>query len=135
MTDSGCWVTFESDRSLQSRIKRGDFSDEGGLYLPISRFPAAPNGRYWIGILRVWCQEQNVKFVDEGLHISAKVKKRQIEDFIDFAFAGDTSYSEPAKMLTWKGRAYLANSLTELRAFVAKELDPRLWYQIHADEF
>jgi hypothetical protein len=133
--ESSCWITFESDEALQSRIEGGYFtSEEGKVYLPISQFPAARNG-YWICILKDWFREREIKFVDGDLHISAKVKKSQIEDFIEFAFAGHDSYSDPAKMLTWKGRAYLAHQLIDLRAFVAKELDPRIWYQIHADEF
>jgi hypothetical protein len=38
-------------------------------------------------------------------------------------------------MLTWKGRAYLAHRLTDLRAFVAQELRPRIWYELNADAF
>jgi hypothetical protein len=131
---SNCWITFESDRALQAQIKRGGFGDNDKPYVPISNFPASPRG-YWICVLKGWFRERQIKSVDEGLEISAKVKKEQIQDFIEFAFAGDPSYFDPAKMLTWHGRAYLANQLTDLRAFVAQQLSPRIWYQIHADEF
>lgn len=136
MTMYNCWITYETDRSLQSRIKRGDFSNEGGPYIPITCLPApSGNGACWPGILREWCRKDGVKFIDQGLIVSAKVKKQQIENFIQYVYADDPSYSDPAKMLTWKGRAYLANSLTNLRAFVAKELNSRLWYEIKADEY
>lgn len=135
MSDSRCWITFENDRALQARINRGEFGDKGGLYLPILNFPTPPRGGYWIGILRGWCTSNKVKFVDEGLEVSARVKKKQIEDFIEFVYARDPFYFDPAKMLTWKGRAYLANSLTDLRAFVARQLNSRLWYELKADEF
>jgi hypothetical protein len=134
MSASRCWITFESDKALQSRIRRGDFGEKDELYLPINCFPASGKG-YWISILHQWCKKREIPFVDEGLQITAKVKKDQIEDFIEFAYAGDPSYSEPARMLTWKGRAYLSNSLTDLRAFVAQQLNGRLWYEIKADEF
>ncbi|MGH9627556.1 MAG: hypothetical protein ACRD7E_04315 [Bryobacteraceae bacterium] len=67
--------------------------------------------------------------------MSARVKKKQIEAFIEFAYGRDPSYFDPAKMLTWKGRAYLANALTDLRAFIAQQLNPRLWYELRADEY
>jgi hypothetical protein len=93
------------------------------------------NNPAWPWILRQWCKNNEIKFVDEGLIVTAKVKKHQIEDFIQCVYARDPFYFEPAKMLTWNGRAYLANRLTDLRAFVAQELNPRLWYEIKADEF
>ena len=43
-------------------------------------------------------------------------------------------YFNPAKMLTWKGRAYLANQLNDLRACVSQQLSPRLWYELRTDE-
>ena len=136
MTMYNCWITYERDRSLQSRIKRGDFSHGGEPYIPISCLPAPPrNGACWTGILCEWCRKNDIKFVNEGLVVSAKVKKKHIEDFIQYVYAGDPSYFDPAEMLTWNGRAYLANSLTDLRAFVAQQLNPRLWYEINADEY
>ena len=135
MTLSRCWVTFENDRALQGRVKRGDFTDTGAPNLPIGNFPAAPGGNYWISILRGWCKQNQIPFRDEGLEVTAKVKKKQIEDFMEFVYARDPFYFDPDKMLTWKGRAYLANSLNDLRSFVAQQLNPRLWYELKADEF
>jgi hypothetical protein len=135
MTQHRCWITYENDKSLQSRISRGSFGDKETPYIPISSLPAPPGGGYWTGILRGWCKNNTIKFVDEGLIVCVKVKKYQIEDFIEFVYARDPFYFEPAKMLTWKGHAYLANSLTDLRAFVAQQLNSRLWYEINADEF
>jgi hypothetical protein len=85
--------------------------------------------------LKQWCEKRGIDFVDEGLIIRAKVKKDQIIDFIEFVYGNDPSYTDPAKMLTWKGKAYLASSLTNLRAFAAQQLNPRLWYELNADEF
>lgn len=86
-------------------------------------------------LLAKWCRDNGIKIIREDITISAKVKKKQIQDFIESVFAADSFYSDPAKMLTWKGRAYLANALTDLRVFVAQQLNSRLWYEIHADEF
>jgi hypothetical protein len=136
MSEHRCWITYKNDRSLQSRKGRGDFGDGENVGLPIDSFPPPPgNNDCWTAILKEWSRENGIKFVDEGLKVSAKVKKNQIEDFIEYVYARDPFYFEPAKMLTWKGRAYLANSLTNLRAFVAQELNSRLWYEITADEW
>jgi hypothetical protein len=135
MTQYRCWIGYESDRALQSKIKQGFFSDEGELHLPLNGFPAPSNDVCWPGTLREWCKERGIPVVVEGLTVSTKVKKPQIEDFIEYVYGSDPSYSDPAKMLTWKGRAYLANSLTNLRAFVAQQLSPRLRYELRADEF
>jgi hypothetical protein len=87
--------------------------------------------------LRQWSKERSVQLSqsEDGLTRSAKVKKQHIADFIEYVYGADPSYNDPATMLTWKGRAYLANSLTDLRAFVAKELNPRLWHELKADDF
>ena len=131
-----CWISYDSDRALQSRIKQGFFDDNGEPYIPIDNLPAPPgNGGDWTGILCAWCRESGIPFVDGGLTISAKVKKSQIEGFVQHVYGSDPSYFDPAKMMTWKGRAYLANSFTDLRAFIAQQLSSRLWYQLNADEF
>ncbi len=130
MTEHRCWVKFEKDRALQLRIKKGEFGEN----LPIEFFPPSSKG-YWPQILKDWCQSRGIEYFEEGLTISAKVKKEQIRDFIGFVYAEDSSYCDPAKMLTWKGIAYLANSLTNLRAFVEQQLNPRIWYELKADEF
>jgi len=136
MTMYRCWISFDTDRALQSRIKQGHFGDKDNLNIPIDNFPAPPSAHYcWTGTVCGWCRENNIKFVNEGLFVHAKVKKKQIEDFIEYVYGGDPSYFQPAKMLTWQGHAYLANSLNDLRSFVAQELSPRLWYQLNADEF
>jgi hypothetical protein len=56
-------------------------------------------------------------------------------DFIEYLYGSDPSYTDPAEMITWQGSAYLANQLTDLRAFIAQDLNPDLWYELCADEF
>jgi hypothetical protein len=136
MTMYRCWISYDNDRVLQSRIKRGYFSDEGEPYIPISCFLAAPRSAgCWTGILCEWCRKSEIPFVKGDLEVSARVKKSQIEDFIEHVYGGDPYYFDPAKMLTSKGRAYMANSLTDLRAFVAQQLSSRFWYKLEADEW
>jgi hypothetical protein len=67
--------------------------------------------------------------------VKVKVKKIQIQDFLDYVYGSSDFYFDPAKMLTWKGHAYLANHLNDLRACAAQQLSPRLWYELWADEF
>lgn len=137
MTDTRCWVTYKNDRALRKKMKEGWFTEEGTVYFALDNFPARPaNISYWPSVLKEWCRKNGVEFkwVNE-LTISARVKKHQIEEFIDHVYGNDPSYNDPAEMLTWKGRAYLANCLTDLRALVAQELDPTIWYELNADEF
>lgn len=136
MTEHRCWVTFDSDRSLQLKIKKGWYGEKEKTYLPIFSFPP-PDNAYWPSLLRQWSKERDIDLshTQDGLTWSAKVKKPQIADFIEYVYGADPSYNDPAKMLTLRGRAYEANHLTDLRAFVAQELNPRLWYELKADEF
>ena len=138
MTETACWIAFKSDHSLQRKIDTGWFTDERGLYLPISSFPPNPHNSYWTGTLAEWCKLRGVSWKDVSKGhgddtMSAKVKKAQIEDFIMYVFGKNPYYFDPAKMITWKGRANVANELTNLRAFVAQNLSPRLWYELLAD--
>lgn len=137
MTATRCWIEYKSDRALARKISEGWFTDEAGLYLPIDDFPPAPgNGAYWTGLLPEWCRQVGIRFDYRAeLEIVARVKKAQILDFIDFVYGQHASYGDPAQMLTWKGRAYLANRLVDLRAFVAQQLNPRLLYELVADEY
>ncbi|NWK43342.1 hypothetical protein [Ralstonia pickettii] len=137
MTDTRCWIEYKSDRALARKINDGWFTDERGLYLPIHDFPPAPgNGAYWTGLLPEWCKLVGVNFDPRAdLQIAARVKKIQILEFIDFVYGRHPSYWDPAQMLTWKGRAYLANRLVDLKAFVAQQLNSRLWYELVADEY
>ncbi|MBX7134192.1 MAG: hypothetical protein K1X67_16085 [Fimbriimonadaceae bacterium] len=137
MTQSACWIEFNSDRSLKRKVEEGWFTDDkGGDTLPIRSLPAAPNSHYWTGVLTQWCSSAGVKLVRRNeFAVVARVKKAQIEDFIRFVYDGSPMYSDPKSMLMWKGRAYLANHLINLRAFVAQELNPRLWYELVADEY
>lgn len=81
-----------------------------------------------------WCRERKLNPVKKELTLRVKVKKAQIEDFIDYVYGGSDLYFNPSEMLTWKGRAYLANNLNDLRACVAQNLNNRLWYDLWADE-
>lgn len=132
MTVRSCRIEFKSDHALTRKIREGWFTDERGLYLPIANFPPVRN--FWIGTLRDWCKANNVEFLQHDMKVVAKVKKDQIVAFIDYAFETEEHYRNPAKMLTWKGRAYLAQRLIDLRSFVAQQLNPRLWYELVADE-
>ena len=136
MTESRCWVTFKTDRVLQRKIADGWFTEDGTTYLPIESFPPASGRGYWDSILAQWCHQAEVECKQaDGYTLVARVKKEQLEDFIRFVYEGDGSYCDPKHMLTWKGRAYLAHRLTDLRAFVAQQLRPRIWYELNADAF
>jgi hypothetical protein len=135
MTEFRCWVSYNSDRPLQLKVKNGWYGDKDSAYLPISDFPVRI-GADWPSLLSKWSKQRGIELsIEDALTLRAKVKKKQIADFIEYVYGADPSYNDPAEMLTWKGRAYLANRLTDLRAFVAQELNPRLWYKLNADEF
>lgn len=135
MTQYRCWLTFETDRALQLKVKSGWYTDHDQTYLPISHFPP-PRDYCWPGNLKSWCKNRGIEFSQvDGLTISAKVKKHQVLDFIDYIYGDDPSYNDPAKMLMSKGKAYLAHSLVDLIAFVSQDLNPRLWYELFADEW
>ena len=139
MTETRCWIDFKGDHALQRKIDTGWFRDEQGLYLPIASFPPLPSKwAYWTIALGEWCSLRGVKWNDASKGIgddttSAKVKKHQIEDYIQFVYGGSPSYFDPKEMITWKARANIVNSLTDLRGFVAQYLNPRLWYELMAD--
>jgi hypothetical protein len=89
-----------------------------------------------MGFVCSWARERGLQIDEsEPLAVSVKVKKDQLADFVEYVYGKDPSYKDPAKMLTWKGKAYLVHQLDDLRAFVAQELNPRLWYKLKADEF
>ncbi|WP_109485388.1 hypothetical protein [Occallatibacter savannae] len=134
MTEFNCWIDLTTDKRLKLRVEKGIF---GGQFNSTHVwFPAPPNNyRCWPGVVAGWCKERNLNPVWERLDIRVTVTKAQIEDFIDYVYRDDASYWEPAKMLMWEGRAYLANSLTNLRAFVAQELNPKRTYELKADEY
>jgi len=132
-----CWVSYDTDRALQKKVNQGWYGDKDSACVPISGFPAPPSNSMWIALIHTWSKERGVELLrgDDGLTWTAKVKQRQIADFIEYVYGSDPSYNDPAKMLTWQGRAYLANALTNLRAFVAQDLNPRLWYVLSVGEF
>ena len=134
MTEHRCWVTYEKDRALRARMSKGSYGEPGGA-IPIQHFPPPPHGDFWRTLLRNWCRKNAIEISEDDLTSVARVKKHQIQDFLEYVYADDPYYFDPAKMLTWEGKAYLANSLNNLRAFVAQELNPRLWYELKADEF
>lgn len=135
MTQYRCWVTFETDRALQAKVANGWYGAKGEEYLPIQSFPAASDD-CWPLWIKTWSESRGVHITRvDGLTLFAKVKQPQLADFIEYVYGSDSSYTDPAKMLTWHGRAYLAGELINLRAFVAKDLNPRLWYKLYADEF
>jgi hypothetical protein len=133
MTAYRCWIEFPNDKPLQLRVQRGELGEPDSC--PLQSLPAAPNNTCWPAVLHGWCGERKLGPIDEGLTVRIKVKRAQIEDFIDYAYGGSGFYFNPSKMLTWKGHAYLANRLNDLRACVAQQLSPRLWYELWADEF
>jgi hypothetical protein len=133
MTAYRCWIEFPNDKPLQLRVQRGELGEPGSS--PLRTFPSPPNNNSWPAALVVWCRERKLNAIEEDLTVRVKVKKAQIEDFIDYVYGDSEAYFNPSKMLTWKGRAYLANQLNDLRACVAQQLSPRLWYELRADEF
>ena len=136
MTDTNCWIRFPSDRSLQKKIREGEFSGDGDKHqFRAWDFPPAHSG-YWTIALLVWCKAQRIEhcWIDD-LTLVAKVKRDQIICFIDHIYGGDPAYNDPKAMLTWRGEAYLVNRLTNLKAFVHQNLSHRLWYELVADEF
>ena len=137
MTDSRCWVTYENDQELQKKVEDGWFTEKETRYFALSDFPPNHfNIGYWPTVLREWCKENKLEIEQvDSLTISTKIKKNQIEDFIQYVYGKDPSYNDPAKMLMWKGRAHHANYLIDLRALVAQYLDSTLWYELNADEF
>lgn len=137
MTETSCWIEFKTDKALQKRVSKGEFSDsEGGCALPILSFPMHPNHMFWTGVLRDWCQSRNINWREiDGTTVAAKVKRDQIRDFVEFVYADAPIYNDPEQMFIWKGKAYMAHGLADLRAFVAQELNPRLWYELMADTY
>lgn len=137
MTDSRCWIGYKNDRALQKKIDDGWFTENEEQVLPIDNFPPHSfNGSYWPGLVSGWATKRGIKCKrTDSLTVSARVTKEQIEDFIQDIYLSDANYIDPKKMITWKGRAYLANSLTDLRAFVSQQLDPALLYELKGDEF
>jgi len=91
---------------------------------------------FWTGVLRDWCQSRNINWREiDGTTVAAKVKRDQIRDFVEFVYADAPIYNDPEQMFIWKGKAYMAHGLADLRAFVAQELNPRLWYELMADTY
>jgi hypothetical protein len=136
MTTSTCWIDYKSDRRLARRVAEGWFTDGDKVNLPLTGFPARPRmNDYWTEIVSDWCEATGVAVKREGVaRVRARVKKQHVEAFIRDVYLSEPSYTDPAQMLTWKGRAYLANALTDLRACVAQQLSPRLWYELCAEE-
>jgi hypothetical protein len=106
MTAYRCWIAFPNDKPLQLRVQRGELGEPDSC--PLQSLPAAPNNTCWPAVLHGWCGERKLGPIDEGLTVRIKVKRAQIEDFIDYAYGGSGFYFNPSKMLTWKGHAYLA---------------------------
>src|SRR5690348_10665327 len=136
MTMYSCRIRYDHDRLSQKRIKKGYLTDGAKSYMPIDFLPPpSPPPGCCTGMVRARCQRYEIPIVQRDLVISAKVKKNQIHDFVDHVYGRDPSYFDPAKMLTWKGHAHLANSLSDLRAFIAQQLSSRFWYELEADEW
>lgn len=136
MTETRCWVEYKSDHALQRKVKEDWFTDEKGFHLPIASFPGRPRNSLWPIALQDWTGMRGIAMKDiDGVTFSARVKRDQLLDFINFVYADDPSYTDPAQMLTWKGRAFLAHQLIDLRAFVTQELNARLWYDLMADMY
>ena len=137
MTDTACWLEFDNDAELTDRIAQGYFEEKEGSALRPWHFPPTQSrSPYWPNSLSDWCVKQWVEITHRShLEIAAEVEKAQIIDFIAYMYDGDSSYQDPACALTWKGKAYLANRLTNLKAFVAQELQDGVVYGLVADEF
>ena len=88
MTMYNCRIRFQRDRALGARIARGDFGDPNNPYVPLTNLPAPPGNSCWPALLKSWCRNCGIPCLDEGLVIRAKVKKHQVEAFIEFVYAG-----------------------------------------------
>ena len=76
MTQYRCWVSYETDRPLQLKVKKGWYGEGDNLCMPISGFPA-PDNDCWPSLLRQWAKERGIELsqTDDGLTWSVKVKK------------------------------------------------------------
>src|ERR1017187_3740084 len=96
MTMYSCSLGFQSDRSLKSKVTKGWYEGD------VPGFPAPPSGSNWIGLLWRWAKERGIAVdLSNPLAVSARVKKDQIVDFIEYVYGKDPSYCDPARMLTW----------------------------------
>lgn len=129
MTAYRCWLENPSDKPLARKIAEGWYGEA-----PAGDFPHH-QGHSWPITLEQWCRLRSLKPVRDGLILSVRVKQADVMAYLEHVYGDDPSYTDPGRMLTWKGNAYLANRLTNLRAFVAQALNPRLWYILKADEF
>ena len=105
MTAYRCWIELPNDKPLQLRIQRGELGEPGSC--PLQSIPAPPNDTCWPAVLIGWCRERKLSPIDQGLTVKVKVKKAQIEDFIDYVYGGSDFYSTRQKcspgraMLIW----------------------------------
>ena len=135
MTNSCCWVDISGDASLMKRVQENAFCSDGSKSAPVG-FPPGPNG-YWTHILGSWCDDHSVQYthVDTVLpQICARMKRDQILAFVSHCYDSDGSYSDPERMLTWQGQAYLVIRLVNFRAFLAQNLKKSRYYSVVASE-
>ena len=99
MTQYRCWVSYDTDKPLQMKVKKGWFGEKENRCVPISGFPA-PENDCWPALLRTWSKERSIELsqTEDGLTWSVKVKRQQIADFIEYVYGADPSYHDPAKM-------------------------------------
>ena len=135
MTFTSCTVDITADAALMKRVKANEFCKDGSCSASVA-FPSGPNG-YWTAILKGWCSENEIEceqFPAAIYGVRAKVKRDQILAFLGHCYDGMPSYTDPEKMLTWQGEAYLAMRLVNFRAFLAQNLAKNRWYFLEATE-
>ena len=135
MTATSCVVDITHDAQLMRRVRANEFCKDDSGSAPLT-FPPGPNG-YWTWILPEWCSKNGVEcqpFPSAIYGLRAKMKRDQILAFVSDCYDGLPSHTDPEKMLTWKGEAYLAIQLVNFRAFLAQNLAKNRWYFIEATE-
>lgn len=96
-------------------------------------FPA-PLGHY-NSRYHAWVKQNNIecKQTDFGGHV-ARVTCGQIEDYLEFCYGSDPSYTDKSRMTLWEGNLYPLHYLTQIRDFV-KTLDNQKLFGLVATEF
>ena len=60
MTEFRCWVSYNSDRPLQLKVKNGQYGDKESANLPISDFPVRIDAD-WPSLLTQWSKQSGVE--------------------------------------------------------------------------
>ena len=136
MTITTCLVDITRDARLMKKVQENWFCDDEKGGAPVL-FPRTNKGHYWTIVLPDWCATQGIpveKVSSLPFQVRARLKREQILAFVSHLYDDDESYTDPEKMLTWKGQAYLAIPLLNFRAFLAQNLARGRYYDVVATE-